>query len=203
MALGIFTTCAIVEGHVKCWGKNTSGELGLVPHTNRTIPVDAPAAGDDFLGVRSKGFTTCAFANRSRDLLGRPRVDFSGRTRSNLRSGDRFRRRLRPPFRRSHMLPMGLRSANGDPVARAGHADQRGHAPRLRSRRRRGLLLGKPRLRRPRRRHAGEAEVRPDLRPPGARARRLAVGRSRSHSSSSSRARDQRNQNSSAPQSFI
>ncbi len=62
MALGIFTTCAIVDGHVKCWGMNTSGELGLVPHTNRTIPVDAPPPGDDFLGVRSEGFTTCAFA---------------------------------------------------------------------------------------------------------------------------------------------
>jgi len=61
LALGIFTTCAIVEGQVKCWGMNTSGELGLEPRTNRTTPVDAPAAGGDFLGVRSEGSTTCAF----------------------------------------------------------------------------------------------------------------------------------------------
>ena len=38
MALGIFTTCAIVEGHVKCWGKNTSSQLGLEPRTNRASP---------------------------------------------------------------------------------------------------------------------------------------------------------------------
>jgi hypothetical protein len=61
LALGIFNTCAIVEGHAKCWGMNTSGELGIEPRTNRTIPVDGPAAGDDFLGVRSEGSTTCAF----------------------------------------------------------------------------------------------------------------------------------------------
>ena len=156
MALGIFTTCAIVDGHVKCWGMNTSGELGLEPRTNRTIPVDAPAAGDDFLGVRSEGFDDVRLRNQSRDLLGRPRVDLSGRTRSDLRSGDRIRRRVRPPLRRSHLLPMGLRSANRYPVARAGDTDQRRHAPHVRPRRRRGLLLGKPRLRRPRRRHTGE-----------------------------------------------
>ena len=62
LALGIFTTCTVVEGHLKCFGKNTAGELDLDPRTNRTIPVDAPTAGDDFLGVRSNGSTTCAFA---------------------------------------------------------------------------------------------------------------------------------------------
>jgi serine/threonine-protein kinase len=64
MALGIFTTCAIVKGHPMCWGMNTSGELGVVPRTNRAIPIDSPATGDDFVGVRSDGSTTCAFAAR-------------------------------------------------------------------------------------------------------------------------------------------
>jgi alpha-tubulin suppressor-like RCC1 family protein len=63
MALGLFTTCAVINGRVKCWGQNTSGELALDPHPNRTTPVDAGATGDDFIGVRSEGFTTCAFAS--------------------------------------------------------------------------------------------------------------------------------------------
>jgi len=62
MTVGLFNTCAVIKGRVKCWGENTSGELAIHPHTNRTTPVDAVAKGDDFIGVRSEGFTTCAFA---------------------------------------------------------------------------------------------------------------------------------------------
>ena len=61
IALGIFTTCVVVKGHLECWGKNTAGELNLTPRRDRATPVDLPLAGGDFVGVRSSGFTTCAY----------------------------------------------------------------------------------------------------------------------------------------------
>jgi alpha-tubulin suppressor-like RCC1 family protein len=60
IAVGIFHSCAVVRGRVKCWGMNLVTGVGRYPRDART-PVDAPVVGDDFVGVRASGGTTCAF----------------------------------------------------------------------------------------------------------------------------------------------
>src|SRR6185436_10648120 len=61
IGVGLFTSCAVMKGHLKCWGMNTNGELNLKPRRDRATPVDMPLAGDDLVGVRDNGFTTCAY----------------------------------------------------------------------------------------------------------------------------------------------
>lgn len=53
--------CALMNaGGVKCWGYNTSGQLGDNSVTNRNRPVDVLDLGTDVVAVRAGGAHTCA-----------------------------------------------------------------------------------------------------------------------------------------------
>jgi len=57
--------CAVVNGGVKCWGRNFEGELGDGTTTPRSTPVSAIAANSGALGISSGSQHSCAVVNSS------------------------------------------------------------------------------------------------------------------------------------------
>ena len=58
---GDFHTCAVLSGGTaKCWGQNTSGQLGDGTLIDRPSPVDVQGLGGAVSGIASAGLHTCA-----------------------------------------------------------------------------------------------------------------------------------------------
>lgn len=61
IAAGGFHTCALTtNGAVRCWGDNSSGELGVGTTTQRPAPVQVSGLGSGMQAVAAKGAYTCA-----------------------------------------------------------------------------------------------------------------------------------------------
>ena len=57
-------TCALMaSGSVKCWGNNSSGQLGDNSTTNRLTPVDSQGLGGGVAAIAAGGGHTCAVTN--------------------------------------------------------------------------------------------------------------------------------------------
>jgi alpha-tubulin suppressor-like RCC1 family protein len=67
VSTGYYHSCALISGVAKCWGRNTSGQLGNGSNTNATAmtPVDTTGAmaGKTITGVFAGGATSCAVAS--------------------------------------------------------------------------------------------------------------------------------------------
>jgi len=64
ISAGGFHTCAIVGGGLKCWGDNTSGQLGTAgtPAQNSLLPLDVPGLTSNVTSVSSGELHVCAVA---------------------------------------------------------------------------------------------------------------------------------------------
>lgn len=61
IAAGWDITCALtVERHVRCWGDNSSGQLGDGTQKRRLTPVDVIGLGGSVAEIATSGFHTCA-----------------------------------------------------------------------------------------------------------------------------------------------
>ncbi len=60
---GEATTCAVVNGGLKCWGANSLGQLGDGTTTDRWAPVDIFPPGNNVTSVAGKGKSVCAIKN--------------------------------------------------------------------------------------------------------------------------------------------
>lgn len=66
IAVGGFHTCALLEeGNVKCWGLNTSGQLGDGSTTDRSIPGEVTGLGDNIVSLAAGYYHTCALTSAS------------------------------------------------------------------------------------------------------------------------------------------
>jgi alpha-tubulin suppressor-like RCC1 family protein len=64
LATGDFHTCALVSGGVvKCWGENTSGQLGNDATTNRSTPVEVVGLTSAVTALEGGSAHTCALAS--------------------------------------------------------------------------------------------------------------------------------------------
>ena len=58
---GAFHSCALTtNGSVRCWGDNSSGELGVGTITQRMAPVPVSGLGNGMQAIAAKGASTCA-----------------------------------------------------------------------------------------------------------------------------------------------
>ena len=61
---GFGHTCALTtDGEVRCWGKNSEGQLGDGTNTNRTIPVDVIGLSNEVISVSTGSGHTCALTS--------------------------------------------------------------------------------------------------------------------------------------------
>ncbi|HRJ40266.1 MAG TPA: hypothetical protein PL105_00225, partial [Caldilineaceae bacterium] len=64
VAAGVYHTCALnTAGGVKCWGSNSSGQLGdgtSGPGANKGSPVDVAGLGRGVTAIASGAYHTCA-----------------------------------------------------------------------------------------------------------------------------------------------
>jgi alpha-tubulin suppressor-like RCC1 family protein len=61
IATGSYHSCArAANGTVRCWGDNSSGELGVGTTTPRTAPVQVSGLGGGIQAVAAKGLYSCA-----------------------------------------------------------------------------------------------------------------------------------------------
>ena len=64
ITIGFYHTCALTNaGAVKCWGSNTSGELGDNSTANRNAPVDVSGLSSGVSAIAAGGNHTCAFTS--------------------------------------------------------------------------------------------------------------------------------------------
>jgi alpha-tubulin suppressor-like RCC1 family protein len=69
ISTGDHHTCAVVVAagpRVRCWGANTSGQVGDGTTTNRSTPTDVVGLGTAGIGVAAGRFHTCAFTSAGR-----------------------------------------------------------------------------------------------------------------------------------------
>ncbi len=61
LTAGAYHTCALtVNGGVKCWGDNLSGQLGNGTNDSQTFPVDVNELTNGVMGLEAGNFHTCA-----------------------------------------------------------------------------------------------------------------------------------------------
>ena len=54
-------SCALLtSGELKCWGRNTQGDLGVGDNTDKTLPTTVDFGGVSVALVHTGGFHTCA-----------------------------------------------------------------------------------------------------------------------------------------------
>ena len=64
-------SCAVVNGGVQCWGKNTDGQLGNSTTTDSLVPVQAIAAGSNVTAVAAGTSHSCAVVDGGVQCWGR------------------------------------------------------------------------------------------------------------------------------------
>jgi RHS repeat-associated protein len=61
ISAGLYYTCAgTTSGGAKCWGNNSSGQLGDGTYTNRSSPVDVNGLADTIVEINAGEYHTCA-----------------------------------------------------------------------------------------------------------------------------------------------
>ena len=77
---GFDHSCAVVNGGVQCWGRNSNGQLGNGRLTDSAIPVIAIGAGSNVTAVSTGSNHSCAVVNGGVQCWG---VNFNGQLGNN------------------------------------------------------------------------------------------------------------------------
>ena len=64
ISAGEYHTCALIsDGTVKCWGRNTYGQIGNASWDNQNLPVDVAGLSVPVVSIAAGGYHTCAVSS--------------------------------------------------------------------------------------------------------------------------------------------